>query len=252
MTGSSDLQPLVIIQARMESTRLPRKALLPVAGKPLICHVIERALAIKGTFGVVLATGDTPENKVLLELAGSMGIGFFAGSADDVLDRFCRAAERFSGDPIIRITGDNPFTDPEEASKTIEYYHEMNAEYAVAEGLPLGTGVEVVSRRALFDADLKGRESYHREHVTPYIREHSELYRSVRRKTDFQKDGQVFRLTVDTEEDLDLVRRIMDAMPVGRIPSLGEIIAYLRANPDIALLNSEIVQRPMTHASQEK
>ena len=156
MTLSSGFQALVIIQARMESTRLPGKALLPLAGKPLICHVIERSLAISGITGVVLATGDTPENRVLLDLAGSMGIGFFAGSPDDVLDRYCRAAERFPGDPVIRITGDNPFTDPDEASKTLKFYHDMNAEYAVAEGLPLGTGVEVVSRRALFDADRLG------------------------------------------------------------------------------------------------
>jgi len=247
---SPEKNALVIIQARIESTRLPGKAMLELGGKPLLAHVIERAQAIRGVKRVVLATGDTPENRVLLDLASSMGAGSFAGSLDDVLERYFKAAELFPGDPIIRITGDNPFTDPWQASSTLDYYYEKKADYAVAEGLPLGTGVEIVSRMALAEAHLRGRESYQREHVTPYIREHSEIFKSVRRHAAILGAGENYRLTIDTPEDLEVARHIVAGANEKGIIPLERIISFLRIHPEIAEINREIAQRPMTHASK--
>lgn len=250
MSISSETNAIVIIQARIESTRLPGKALLDLGGRPLLAHVIERAGAIRGVKRVVLATGDTPENRVLLDLARSAGADGFAGSPDDVLDRYFRAAEIFPGDPVIRITGDNPFTDPDEASMTLDYYREHKADYAFAEGLPLGTGVEIISREALGRAHRAGSEPYHREHVTPYIREHSEIFKSVRRPASVLEPGENYRLTIDTPEDLEVARRIVDGIGGKGIIPLERIISFLRAHPGIAALNREIVQRPMTHAAK--
>src|SRR6056297_2582956 len=101
-----------IIQARMQSTRLPGKVLKPLAGKPLIAHVISRSKEITPLHRVVLAVPDDTENRPLLALADTMEIESFAGSNQDVLARFYMAAEKFGGDYIVRITGDDPFTDP--------------------------------------------------------------------------------------------------------------------------------------------
>ena len=107
-----------IIQARMQSKRLPGKSMKEIAGKPLLAHVIDRAKAMEGVGAVVVATCDG--NQPIVELAASMGVQSFVGSEANVLDRYYLSALQAGGDYIVRITGDNPFTDVEYGSMAIE------------------------------------------------------------------------------------------------------------------------------------
>jgi len=121
VVNGKKLKPRVtaVIQARMQSKRLPGKALLELGGKPLLAHVIDRTQRIEGVDAVVVATSIGEENAPLIELARSMSAGVFVGSIDNVLERYYLSAVEFGGDYIVRVTGDNPFTDPEYASMAV-------------------------------------------------------------------------------------------------------------------------------------
>ena len=138
----------VIIQARMQSKRLPGKAMLDLAGKPVIAHVIERAKSIEHVDKVVLATGSAHENQQILDLASSMDIEAFSGSESNVLERYYMASEKYGGEYIVRITGDNPFTDVEYASMIVDIALESKFDLCALANMPLGTAVEVIKKDA--------------------------------------------------------------------------------------------------------
>ncbi len=235
-----------IIQARMQSTRLPGKVLKPLAGKPLIAHVISRSKEITPLHRVVLAVPDDTENRPLLALADTMEIESFAGSNQDVLARFYMAAEKFGGDYIVRITGDNPFTDPGYAGNTLRTAIEHNAHRSTLDGLPLGTAVEVISFDALQQAYRESSQPYHREHVSPYIKEHPEKFSIVHTPSGFHSPFPDLRLTVDTPEDFALAAVLYENLYDGSIFSLESVITFLQKNPAYLDINSGITQRPMT------
>lgn len=241
-----------IIQARMDSSRLPGKVMLDLAGKPFIYHVIERAKAIAGVSRVVLATGKSKNNLPLVEIAKSLDIYSFMGSETNVLERFKTAAEKFGGDYIVRITGDNPFTDPEYASMAVDIAVESREDLCSVSNIPLGTAVEVIRRDALFSAQSMSSEPYQFEHVTPYIKEHPELFNIGRHDVHFDNPFENLRLTVDTAEDYNFVSEIYRALYSGSIIPLKDVIRFLKENPELLKINSGIDQRPMTHSSDEK
>lgn len=242
-----------IIQARMGSKRLHGKSLQLLAGKPLIWHVIERAKAIKHVSTVVLAVPDDPSNAPLIEIAQQCDIEYFSGSEENVLDRYYRAAKKFGGDYIIRITGDNPFTDPEYASMAIEIVNESNADLASVTNLPLGTAVEVIRFEALKQAFNSSTTPYHFEHVTPYIKEHPEFFTIDRHPVQIHNPFHNLRLTIDTQDDYALADALFSALYTeDKIFSINEVIAYLQKHPDLVQINSHIKQRPMTHSETNK
>ena len=241
---------IAVIQARMGSTRLPGKALLDLSGRPLLYHVISRARAIKGINEVVLATCVGDDNIPIINLAESMGIGVYIGSVRNVLERFYRASEKFGGSWVVRITADNPFTDPAYASEALEFAIENNADLATISGIPLGTAVEVIKKQALDRAYHAASEPYHYEHVTPYIKEHAELFRIMRKPAAPGPDVRTMRLTVDTAEDYSLAQKIYENLYKGDIFSLQQVMDFLHENPDVAAINNGITQRPMTEAHE--
>jgi len=199
-----------IIQARMNSTRLPGKAMLELAGRPLLYHVFERILSTPGVDRVVLATCNGNENEKIMRLAESLAVPVFIGSEDNVLERFYLAAEKFGGDYIMRVTGDNPFTDPGFAARTIETARATEADLCYLSNLPLGTGAGIIKKSALESAYRYSDKPHHFEHVSPYIREHPELFRIEIREIDLYNPFGSLRLTVDTPEDYELASIIYD------------------------------------------
>lgn len=233
----------------MNSNRLPGKALLDLAGKPLLYHVFERILSIRGLDRAVLATCGGAENDPIIRLAGSMGIPVFIGSEDNVLERFFLAAEQFGGDYIMRVTGDNPFTDPGFAEKTIEFTLSTRADLCYFTNLPLGTGVGMSSRSALSEAYRLSTTPYQSEHVTPYIKEHPEKFHIEIRDIELLNPFPKLRLTVDTAEDYRLARILYEKLYRGSPFSIYDTIVFLEKNPGLVEINSNIKQRPMTHSS---
>jgi spore coat polysaccharide biosynthesis protein SpsF len=245
------MKALAIIQARISSTRLNSKALLDLNGKPMIYHVIERTKAIKGIGAVILATGQVEKNRALLEIASQSNIEFFAGSEDNVLERFFLASKDKICDYIIRVTGDNPLTDFESASNALEYALETNADHVTTSGIPLGTGVEVIKKSALQEVYKSGHEPYHKEHVTPYIKEHPELFKIVKYQSSLVNPYPNLRLTVDTLEDYKLMEIIYKELYHSGLIRLKEVIDLIDRRPEIQSINSNIEQRPMTHHGNE-
>ncbi len=240
-----------IIQVRLQSTRLKSKALLPLAGRPMIEHVIERAKAIDNVSNVILATGkctDDTDNSPLKVIAEKLSVDFFEGEPDNVLNRFYHASLIHDSDFYVRITGDNPLTDFKSAGEAVIHAEKTACDHCYVSGIPVGTGIEVISRSALERAFHSAVENHHFEHVTPYIKENPEIFKmEVYTVKKFSKYD--YRLTVDTKEDYDVMAAIYDALYTGSPIELDDAIEFLDRNPEIAALNRHIEQRPMTHSS---
>ncbi len=238
-----------IIQARMGSTRLPGKAMMDLMGHPLLYHVFERIQVTAGVDRIVLATCPGEKNMGIIDLAKSMGIDVFIGSEENVLERFYCAAQQFGGDFIMRVTGDNPFTDPDYAERTIRAIKDTGADLCYFPNLPLGTGVGMVSKSALDRAYRRSDQPHQFEHVTPYIKEHPDEFKQHICDIELHNPFPRLRLTVDTEEDFEVAQRIYRGCYQGKPFPLSDVISYIEKNPAIASINSAITQRPMTHSS---
>ena len=243
------MKAAAIIQARISSTRLPSKAMLKLCGKPMIFHVIEHARSISEAGIVILATGEGEENRPLIDLSSHCGIKSFTGSEDDVLERYYLASMDIECDYIIRITGDNPLTDHLSASSALKYACETDADHCTTAGIPTGTGVEIIKKTALAKAYYEGKEPHHREHVTPYIKEHPELFKIIRYKSHLVNQFPELRLTVDTSEDFRLMEIIYKELYREKPIELSDVLNFIEKNPELRLINSEVEQRPMTHRS---
>ncbi len=245
MTANNQLVT-AIIQARMQSTRLPQKSLLPLAGKPLLAHVIERAKAISTVNTVVLAIPDDSENDSLVTIAQQSHVAVFRGSMHNVLERFYMAYRRCGGSYIVRITADNPFTDAAYASIVIDTAIKLNADLCAAKNLPLGTGVEVIKAQALERAYTQSTQPHHFEHVTPYIKENPDTFAIHYFDVPLYNPFSKLRLTVDTQDDYTLAKHLYDALYTGTVFSLEDVIKYLEKNPALVSINATVQQKSMT------
>lgn len=240
-----------IIQARMQSKRLPGKMTRDLAGKPLISHVIERAQRMEGIETVVLATSTNEEDKELIKIAKSMDCHAFAGPMENVLERYYLAVEKFECDYIARITGDNPFTDVDYGSMAVDIALESGSDLCSLANLPLGTAIEVIKRESLTKSYQKSNKPYHCEHVTPYIKEHPERFQINQFPVNLDNPFPKLRLTVDTEDDYKLASLLYNELYQGQPFSITDVIGYLKINPDLVSINETISQRPMTHSEDE-
>ena len=163
---------ILIIQARMSSTRLPGKSMMPLADKPLVYRMVERLKKCRKIDEIVIATSDQPEDQVLLELAKELKVSYFQGNLLDVRDRYLKAAEQFQADFIIRIPADNPMPDSNEIDKLIEFHLENNlsgfssnlAQVNNSEYLD-GIGAEIFSTKLLQESVARSSSDTVKEHV---------------------------------------------------------------------------------------
>lgn len=229
---------LAIIQARTGSTRLPGKMTAEIEGRPIVWHVINGVKQSARVEKIVLATTDKEEDKILLEKAQECGVESYAGSEDDVLDRYYQAARKFGGEIIVRVTGDCPLIDPEVIDKVVNAFEESGADYAsnvCPPTYPDGLDVEVFSFKALENAWKNATLKSEREHVTPYITKNIGLEKMVNVEND--EDLSHLRLTVDEQEDLELVREIIKR--VGNNARLTDILLVLEENPELLEINKQ-------------
>ena len=189
----------IILQARMDSSRLPEKSLLPLGGKPLILCAMEALSRVPSDLRVLACPEDSAG--AFAPLAREAGFEIYAGPKDDVLRRFCLAIKQFDIDQVIRATGDNPFVFADAAAAINAEALALNADYAGYNGLPFGAGVESVSAAALLRADIEADEPYEREHVCPYIYSRPGDFLVHRPLAPLRWQGQAIRLTVDTRKD---------------------------------------------------
>lgn len=198
-----------IVQARFGSARLPGKVFSEVGGKSLLGWVINRLRETKSVERIIIATGASKENDGIEKFALDEGVEPFRGSEEDVLDRFVKAAKEYPASAIVRATADNPLLDSSTLDSMIKDHIENRADHTTVSGrVPLGTAAEVVSPSALEKAWEQTNEKPFREHVTTYIHSHPELFRIVKTEPHGYLKGREYRFTVDTKEDLELMRTI--------------------------------------------
>jgi len=233
---------MAIIQARMQSTRLPGKSLLDICGKPLLAHVIERVSSCKTLDETVVATTNADEDKPIRLLATKHGLRWYAGSEDDVLDRFYRTAVKFSGGIVVRITADDPFKDPQVVDKVVRHHIEHSGlEYTsntIVPTYPEGLDVEVVAFKALERAWREATTVSDREHVTPYIWNNPQTFTIANVRNDI--DLSHLRWTVDYERDLRFARAVYARLYHGQVFLMEDILKLLQAEPELARINQGI------------
>jgi spore coat polysaccharide biosynthesis protein SpsF len=235
-----------IIQARMASTRLPGKVLMDINGKPMLLRVIERIKHSKLNQKIIIATSINREDDVIFDFALKHNIDIFRGSQDDVLNRYYETAKFFNVEVIVRITSDCPLIDPEIIDKVIHAYQSVNKTIVTNAGIdlsnrtyPRGLDVEVFSYNSLKNANNNAQKDYEREHVTPYLYRLANEVHFVCNSNDLSK----YRLTVDTSEDLKLVREIYESFDNERIFYLREIMNLLYEKKHLFKINELIEQK---------
>lgn len=226
----------IIIQARLGSTRLPGKILLPFYGEQTIIDILTDKLHQATTSKVVVATTTNPGNDLLVEHLQDKGELVFRGSENDVLDRFINAAEKHQLDGIIRICSDNPFIDPEGIKALIKKAQDSDADYIGfrINGLPsikthFGFWGEFVTLEALKKVAATTNDCQAHEHVTIHIYTHPEDHRCEWIDCpNFIQGRNDIRLTVDTQEDFNNAQRVYaDLMKIHPGFGLEDIVSYL-------------------------
>jgi spore coat polysaccharide biosynthesis protein SpsF len=200
----------LVLQARLDSKRLPNKALLPLGGKPMLLRVME-ALSSKPWDHMVLAC-PTETMRAFTPLAEQAGFNILGGSKEDVLSRYCDVIRAFAPTRIVRATGDNPFVFMDAAWRIAEEGGRLDADYAAYQGLPLGAGVESVASRALLRAETEAVSQYDKEHVCPFLYGHPEAFVLHRPCAPSPWDRPRLRLTVDTEADYAFALRLYETL----------------------------------------
>ncbi|MBF0485505.1 MAG: glycosyltransferase family protein [Candidatus Omnitrophica bacterium] len=233
----------VIIQARMGASRLPNKVLLPLAGKPVLEHVIRRCQHAKRVDQVIVATTIDSKDLAVVNFVSHLGVGVFCGSVNDVLDRYYQTAKLFQLQHIVRITADCPMIDPDIIDRVIGEYFTSSADYATNTlqlTYPDGEDVEVFSADILHRAWGNAKMLSEREHVTPYIKK-SDAVRKVNVLCENDHSSQ--RWTLDEPRDYEKLSAIYDALyQKDAFFSMKDVLEFLDEHPGIDRMNDGIIR----------
>ncbi|MBB6632564.1 cytidylyltransferase domain-containing protein [Cohnella thailandensis] len=240
------MKTLIIIQARMGSSRLPGKVLMPLGDTMVLDYVVSRCRQVKNILDVIVATSHLAQDDLIQQWCAEYGVMCYRGPEDDVLTRYVDTAKPYNPDYVMRVTGDCPFVDYELGDLFVEAMRQQPSDAIVWNGeLPRGLVVELVSYEALLRMDKLGREPRHREHVTYYAKEYPEQFVTTPVEIPSTLRYPDLRITLDTEEDYALCRTVADAFDGNKLVSSAEIVEYLNRNPEVAALNSHIEQKPV-------
>lgn len=242
------MKTAAIVQARMGSTRFPGKVLEPLLGKPMLARQVERMRRAASLDGIVIATTDLAGDNPIAEFARAEGLPVFRGSEHDVLSRYAGAARTFGVENVVRITSDCPLMEPTLIDDAVSSFAAGCADFVsnmIEPTYPYGLAIEVFSAHSLAEADAQAVQLAEREHVTPYFYWNPGRFRLHALRT--TPDLSHHRWTVDTPEDLELVRRIYGALyPIRPAFVLTDVLALLETNPSWTALNAHVVQKKPT------
>lgn len=227
---------LAILQARLSSTRLPGKVLLPLAGAPMILRQLERTARARRIDQLVVATSVEPGDDPLVEVLLREGVRVHRGPLDDVLARFVGALDASPAEHVVRLTGDCPLSDPQLIDRTIDLHLESGADYTQNRletmGFPKGQDVEVITAPALRRAAAEASTPEEHEHVTWGVWRHPDRYRIARLEP--AVDEGLVRWTVDTPDDYAFVAAVYDGL-YRKNPTFSsdDVRAFVRSRPDL-------------------
>jgi spore coat polysaccharide biosynthesis protein SpsF len=219
----------VFLQVRLDSSRLPRKALADLGGQPVVVRCFQALDGVRADRRVLVTEpGSAPD---LEPLARSCGWEVFVGSKDDVLDRFVQGARAHGADTVIRATGDNPLVSARLANLLADRHRERNSDYSGFLQGPVGSGVEVVRVAALEQAWASGPDAYEREHVAPFLYRRPGVFSIDQPDVPPPCRAPGARITLDTPEDLEYLRALWAAVYQGFPPEPEDLIPWLNQHP---------------------
>ena len=234
-----------IIQARLSSSRLPGKVLKDLGGQPLLAWSVERARRASTINQVIVATTTAPADQAIVDVCAERGYPVFRGSEFDVLDRFYQAARHFGADIIVRITADCPLIDPLEIDRVVGAFFASGADFACnrlpppwPRTSPVGLDTEVCSFDGLERAWKEAGMKYEREHVMPYFYNMEGRFKVF--VAEMEQDHGSLRLTVDTPEDLELLRAVAARLGGRSDFSWREVLDLFKREPELARINAHV------------
>ncbi|MEI8037291.1 MAG: aminotransferase class III-fold pyridoxal phosphate-dependent enzyme [Verrucomicrobiota bacterium] len=233
---------LALVQARLGSTRLPNKVMLPLNGVPMIELLLQRLAHAKRLDRIVVATTAHPRDQVLADFVRTLGFEVFQGSERDVLDRFYQAARCYQPEIVVRITGDCPLIDPGLVDEVVHAYQSQDVDYLSNNSPPTypdGLDTEVFSFAALERAATLATDPADREHVTPFIR-NSGLFKTGSHAHAEDYSGE--RWTVDEPADFEVIRAICDHFQPRTDFSWQEVMNLRGRQPEIFAANQQITR----------
>ena len=240
------MKVVIIVQARMTSTRLPGKILKEVLGKSLLEYQIERLKRVCLANDIVIATTTNNMDDVVVDLCKKLQLNYFRGSEHDVLARYHAAAVAFNADVIVRVCSDCPLIDPAIIDRVIDSYLKNSGKYdyvsnVLVRTFPRGMDAEVFSREALHCAAEQAMLPAQREHVTPFIVAGT-LFRL--KNVAYVQDQSRHRWTVDTNEDFELIKNILESLyPVNNLFTMQDVLDCFEANPVWFFINAHVEQK---------
>lgn len=241
---------VAIIQARMGSTRLPGKVLMDLGGESVLARVARRLSRASRIEKILVATTDSSQDDPVIRACEHLGIAHFRGSESDVLGRYLQAAEQVGYEVVVRITADCPLIDAEVVDQTIGAFEYSNADIACNDfprTFPRGLDVEVFTSSALRKAAAIATEPYQREHVTSVIYERPDLFHRV--SVCGPEDFSHYRWTLDTPEDLEMIRAIYSHFGNRDDFCWRDAVNLMQRVPELQLINAHVMQKPVRQAA---
>lgn len=236
------MKVLAILQARLSSSRLPGKVMLPILGEPMLFRQIERIRRAARIDHLIVATSIDRSDDVLADACAARAIPCARGSLDDVLDRFVQCALPYRPDTVVRLTGDCPLADPHLIDAMLQEFEASGCDYLANVSPPTfpdGLDVEVMRFACLMVAHREAGLPSEREHVTPFLRSHPERFRLANHASGSDLSG--LRWTVDEEQDLEFVRAVYQQLyPAKPDFSTEDILGLLNGNPQLLEINSSL------------
>lgn len=241
------MKVVCIMQARVGSSRLPEKVLKEIAGKTVLEHDVDRLKRVKRIDEIVIATTVEEKDYKIVDESKRLGVKFFRGSEEDVLSRYYFAAKENNADVVIRVTSDCPLLDSEITDDIIKFYLDNYPKYDYVSNTldrtyPRGLDTEVFSFKALEKAFNEAKEKFEREHVTPFIWGNNNVFSNYQFKDN--EDNSHLRLTLDTDEDLELITEVYSELyDIDENFGLKDIVNLFKKRPELIDINSEIEQK---------
>jgi spore coat polysaccharide biosynthesis protein SpsF len=241
------LKTAAIIEARMASSRLPGKVLLPVLSLPMLGRLILRLKSIEFLDQIIVATTNNLDDDLIVATAAKYGADIYRGSESDVLGRVLEAAKKYDVDLIVEITGDCPIIDPTIVVSIIQSYFDSEADYVSNSNIrsyPDGMDVQVYRTNVLEFSSSLANLPLEREHVTLHIRQNPTLFKILDIHSPLEFFYPNLGLTLDTSEDLDFLTKIIESLePKKFLFSLKDILDYLDKNSELLRINSHVIRK---------
>lgn len=237
---------IAVIEARVYSSRLPGKIMMPLNGIPMLEHIVNRVKNSEELDHIILATTKEKEDDLVEIIGAKLKVEVFRGSKNNVMKRVLDATMKYKDSILVQITADNPFIESKIIDTALQVIQNENVDYVcnnIPRLVPIGCEVRVYRRKTLAKLNKNSIPAYHKSNVTSIFYEKDFNYKIINISTDQNFIGKKYRLTVDEVNDYILADTLYKKLYKGRYIPLSSVISFLSSNKNIANINSSVVQK---------